>query len=244
MSPQTLSEKIWEQHLVRREAGQPDLLYVDLHLVHEVTSPQAFESLRMTGRTVRRPDLTMSTVDHNIPTIDRDLPNPDPLSQQQIETLRENCKRVRHPAVRHVRRPPGHRARHRAGAGADPAGHDHRLRRQPHLDARRVRRARVRHRHVRGRARARDADAAAGAAEDDVDRGHRPARPGRHGEGRHPRHHPQDRRRRRRRPRHRVPRRRHPQPLDGGADDDLQHVDRGRARAPASSRRTRRRSPT
>ena len=91
MSPQTLSEKIWEQHLVRREAGQPDLLYVDLHLVHEVTSPQAFESLRMSGRKVRRPDLTMSTVDHNIPTINRNLPNPDPLSQQQIETLRDNC---------------------------------------------------------------------------------------------------------------------------------------------------------
>jgi 3-isopropylmalate/(R)-2-methylmalate dehydratase large subunit len=91
-TPMTLSEKIWEQHLVRREEGQPDLLYVDLHLVHEVTSPQAFESLRMTGRTVRRPDLTMSTVDHNIPTIGRDLPNPDPLSQQQIETLRDNCK--------------------------------------------------------------------------------------------------------------------------------------------------------
>jgi len=90
--PKTLSEKIWEQHLVRREEGQPDLLYVDLHLVHEVTSPQAFESLRMSGRKVRRPDLTMSTVDHNIPTIGRDLPNPDPLSQQQIETLRANCK--------------------------------------------------------------------------------------------------------------------------------------------------------
>jgi 3-isopropylmalate/(R)-2-methylmalate dehydratase large subunit len=91
MSPQTLSEKIWEQHLVRREAGQPDLLYIDMHLVHEVTSPQAFESLRMAGRTVRRPDLTFSTVDHNIPTIGRDLPNPDPTSQQQIDTLRNNC---------------------------------------------------------------------------------------------------------------------------------------------------------
>jgi 3-isopropylmalate/(R)-2-methylmalate dehydratase large subunit len=92
MSPQTLSEKIWEQHLVRREEGQPDLLYIDMHLVHEVTSPQAFESLRMAGRTVRRPDLTFSTVDHNIPTIGRDLPNPDPTSQQQIDTLRNNCK--------------------------------------------------------------------------------------------------------------------------------------------------------
>ena len=69
--PKTLTEKIWEQHLVRQEAGQPDLLYIDLHLVHEVTSPQAFESLRMTGRKVRRPDLTVSTVDHNVPKIGR-----------------------------------------------------------------------------------------------------------------------------------------------------------------------------
>ncbi len=92
MSPQTLSEKIWEQHLVRSEAGQPDLLYIDMHLVHEVTSAQAFESLRLSGRTVRRPELTMSTVDHNIPTIGRNLPNPDPLSAQQIDTLRDNCK--------------------------------------------------------------------------------------------------------------------------------------------------------
>ena len=77
-NPKTLSEKIWEQHLVRREEGKPDLLYIDLHLVHEVTSPQAFESLRMTGRTVRRPDLTLATVDHNVPTIDRDQAEPGP----------------------------------------------------------------------------------------------------------------------------------------------------------------------
>jgi len=90
-TPKTITEKIWEQHLVRQAAGQPDLLYIDLHLVHEVTSPQAFESLRINGRTVRRPDLTVSTVDHNVPTTDRTLPNPDPLSAQQIEVLRKNC---------------------------------------------------------------------------------------------------------------------------------------------------------
>src|SRR3546814_12444995 len=67
-------------------------LYIDLHLVHEVTSPQAFESLRLTGRPVRRPDLTLATVDHNVPTTNRNEPNPDPLSAQQIETLRENAK--------------------------------------------------------------------------------------------------------------------------------------------------------
>src|SRR5512134_1398685 len=88
----TLSEKIWDAHLVRREEGKPDLLYVDLHLVHEVTSPQAFESLRMTGRKVRRPELTLATVDHNVPTLDRDRPWPDPLSVQQVETLRKNCE--------------------------------------------------------------------------------------------------------------------------------------------------------
>ncbi len=88
--PRTLSEKIWESHVVRREAGQPDLLYIDLHLVHEVTSAQAFESLRMAGRKVRRPELTVATVDHNIPTADRDKPWPDPLSIQQVAVLDKN----------------------------------------------------------------------------------------------------------------------------------------------------------
>src|SRR5262245_536595 len=90
--PRTIIEKIWDEHLVRRTEGEPDLLYIDLHLVHEVTSAQAFESLRMNNRKVRRPDLTLATVDHNVPTLDRSLPNPDPLSEQQIDTLRENCK--------------------------------------------------------------------------------------------------------------------------------------------------------
>jgi 3-isopropylmalate/(R)-2-methylmalate dehydratase large subunit len=96
-APQTIIEKIWEQHVVRREEGKPDLLYVDLHLVHEVTSPQAFEGLRLAGRTVRRPDLTFATVDHNVPTIHRDQPNPDPLSEQQIRVLRENCEHYKIP---------------------------------------------------------------------------------------------------------------------------------------------------
>jgi 3-isopropylmalate/(R)-2-methylmalate dehydratase large subunit len=86
---QTLLDRIWERHVVRREEGAPDLLYVDLHLVHEVTSPQAFEGLRLAGRAVRRPDLTVATMDHNVPTGD-DTPV-DPLSLQQLETLRANC---------------------------------------------------------------------------------------------------------------------------------------------------------
>jgi len=90
--PRTLAEKIWESHLVYRQAGQPDLLYIDLHLVHEVTSPQAFEALRLAGRRVRRPDLTLATPDHNVPTRDRDRPWPDPLSARQVETLTENCR--------------------------------------------------------------------------------------------------------------------------------------------------------
>jgi 3-isopropylmalate/(R)-2-methylmalate dehydratase large subunit len=90
--PRTTSQKIWDNHVVRSEAGKPDLLYIDLHLVHEVTSPQAFESLRLAGRQVRRPELTLATVDHNVPTIDRDKPWTDPLSVQQVETLRANCE--------------------------------------------------------------------------------------------------------------------------------------------------------
>src|SRR5215213_6767192 len=88
--PKTLSEKIWESHVVHRESGKPDLLYIDLHLVHEVTSAQAFESLRMQGRPVRRPDLTVATPDHNVPTRDRDKLWPDPLSIQQVDVLSSN----------------------------------------------------------------------------------------------------------------------------------------------------------
>ena len=88
----TLYDKIWESHLVHEEADKPSLLYVDLHLIHEVTSPQAFEGLRLTGRNVRRPDLTFATIDHAIPTRNRNLPFKDPIAAQQVETLRQNCK--------------------------------------------------------------------------------------------------------------------------------------------------------
>jgi 3-isopropylmalate/(R)-2-methylmalate dehydratase large subunit len=87
----TLAEKVWDDHVVRRAEGEPDLLYIDLHLVHEVTSPQAFEGLRASGRVVRRPDLTVSTEDHNVPTIDVDKPIADPVSAAQVEALRRNC---------------------------------------------------------------------------------------------------------------------------------------------------------
>ncbi|MFN8213095.1 MAG: 3-isopropylmalate dehydratase large subunit [Candidatus Nanopelagicales bacterium] len=87
----TLAEKVWDAHVVRRAEGEPDLLYIDLHLIHEVTSPQAFDGLRATGRTVRRPDLTLATEDHNVPTLDIDKPIADPISRAQVDALRANC---------------------------------------------------------------------------------------------------------------------------------------------------------
>jgi 3-isopropylmalate/(R)-2-methylmalate dehydratase large subunit len=87
----TLSEKVWNQHLVRSAEGEPDLLYIDLHLIHEVTSPQAFDGLRLAGRPVRRPDLTIATEDHNVPTHSLEQPVADPISRTQLETLRRNA---------------------------------------------------------------------------------------------------------------------------------------------------------
>ncbi|MGV0782778.1 3-isopropylmalate dehydratase large subunit [Mycolicibacterium peregrinum] len=97
VKPRTLAEKVWEDHVVARGEGEgasrePDLIYIDLHLVHEVTSPQAFDGLRMAGRPVRRPDLTIATEDHNVPTVDIDKPIADPVSRTQVETLRRNCE--------------------------------------------------------------------------------------------------------------------------------------------------------
>lgn len=92
MSGKTLSDKVWEHHIVRSGDGLPDLLYIDLHLIHEVTSPQAFDGLRISGRGVRRADLTVATEDHNVPTEDIHLPISDPISKKQIEVLRSNCE--------------------------------------------------------------------------------------------------------------------------------------------------------
>lgn len=88
--PKTIVEKIWDQHVVHQEKGKPDLLYIDLHLIHEVTSPQAFEGLRMNGRSVRRPERTYATMDHNVPTRDRHIIK-DAVSKKQMETLKQNC---------------------------------------------------------------------------------------------------------------------------------------------------------
>jgi 3-isopropylmalate/(R)-2-methylmalate dehydratase large subunit len=86
-----MAEKVWADHVVASTEGEPDLIYIDLHLVHEVTSPQAFDGLRLAGRPVHRPDLTIATEDHNVPTIDIDKPIADPVSRTQVETLRRNC---------------------------------------------------------------------------------------------------------------------------------------------------------
>ncbi|MEZ0049239.1 3-isopropylmalate/(R)-2-methylmalate dehydratase large subunit [Mycobacterium sp. MAA66] len=96
-NPRTMAEKVWADHVVVQGAGEgsarePDLIYIDLHLVHEVTSPQAFDGLRLAGRPLRRPDLTIATEDHNVPTIDIDKPIADPVSRTQVETLRRNCE--------------------------------------------------------------------------------------------------------------------------------------------------------
>ncbi len=87
----TLAEKIWAEHVVSSAANEPDLLYIDLHLIHEVTSPQAFDGLRLAGRKVRRTDLTIATEDHNVPTLNIDKPIADPVSKLQVDTLRKNC---------------------------------------------------------------------------------------------------------------------------------------------------------
>ena len=90
MAPRTLSQKLWDDHVVHRADGEPDVLYIDLHLVHEVTSPQAFDGLRLSDRTVRRPELTVATEDHNVPTSDIDQPIADPISRKQVDVLRAN----------------------------------------------------------------------------------------------------------------------------------------------------------
>ena len=130
-------EKIWEAHEV-----SDGLIYIDLHLVHEVTSPQAFDGLRLAGRKVRRPDRTLATADHNIPTDGSTTLAQinDALSRKQIEVLENNCAEFGVPVYSIGSEPPGHRARDRPGAGHHPARHDDRLRRQPHGNARCLRR--------------------------------------------------------------------------------------------------------
>ena len=148
MEKRNLFEKIWDAHLVCHPDQRLPLLYIDLHLVHEVTSPQAFEGLRVAGRRVRQPHRTVATVDHNIPTEPRGTPIFDPIAKRQIEALQKNCKDFGVPlfdmdsaeqGIVHVIGPE---------LGIDAAGNDDRLRRQPHQHAWGVWRAGIWHWHL------------------------------------------------------------------------------------------------
>ena len=120
-------EKIWDAHVVYEPEGQDPILYIDRHYVHEVTSPQAFEGLRLAGRTVRRPELTFATMDHNIPTTNRALPIADPLFAAAGGDAGDELQGIRRHTLRHEGPQEWNRACDGAGAGVDPAGHDHRM---------------------------------------------------------------------------------------------------------------------
>ena len=228
-----------------RRDGEPDLLYIDLHLVHEVTSPQAFDGLRLAGRTVRRPDLTVATEDHNVPTADIDQPIADPISRKQVEVLRANCAEfgiTEYPmgdpgqGIVHVIGPeqgltqPGmtivcgdsHTSTHGAfgalafGIGTSEVEHVLATQTLPQTPARHHGRHR-RRRAARRASRPRTSILAI------------------IGTHRHRRRHRLD---------HRVPRLGHPGAVDGGPHDRLQHVDRGRRQGRAHRPRRRRPSPT
>ena len=124
MPPKTMFEKIWDAHVVHEEPGEPSIIYIDLHLVHEVTSPQAFDGLRMAGRQVRRTDLTVATADHNTPTWDLSLPVTDEISKAQLDALDRNCEEFGGHAVRSFQPYAGHRAHYRPGPGLHAAGQD------------------------------------------------------------------------------------------------------------------------
>jgi hypothetical protein len=155
-NPRTIFEKIWDAHVVCVPEGQPALLYIDLHLVHEVTSPQAFDGSARGQPQGAPPDLTWATIDHNRPD-DAAQSSGDRRSDlaQADRGIAHQLRRVRRAALRRGFAGPGHCACDRPGAWIDLAGHDHRLRRQPHQHSRSLRRAGVRHRHVGGGASAR-----------------------------------------------------------------------------------------
>ena len=225
--PKTLFEKVWDSHVVRAPEGEPTLLYIDLHLVHEVTSPQAFEGLRLANRKVRRPDLTFATIDHNVPTTsDERFQIKDQIAAQQIATLRKNCEAVGIPlfdigsgrqGIVHVIGPE---------LGLDPAGQDDRLWRQPHQHARRIWSAGIWHRDVRSGARAGDAVRLANEAAQHADFGLRETARGHDLQGLDSRDHPPAGHRRRHGPCDRVCGRGGSQPHYGRAHDDVQHEHR------------------
>ncbi|WP_431214583.1 aconitase family protein [Puia sp. P3] len=124
----TLFEKIWDRHIVRTIDGGPSVLYIDKHLIHEVTSPQAFKGIENRGLEVFRPRQIVATADHNVPTIHRELPIKEELSRIQVQKLVENCKRHHVRTIRPWSSLPGHCSCYRARARPHTARHDHRLR--------------------------------------------------------------------------------------------------------------------
>ena len=236
--PRTLYDKIWDEHLIEEDPDGPALIYIDRHIVHEVTSPQAFEGLRLTGRKVHAPDKTLLVVDHNVPTTDRNLPNPDPESAAQIAYLAENAKFFdleyydefdKRQGIVHIIGPeqgftlPGVTLvcgdSHTATNGA-------------------LRRARLWHRHLGSRARLGDADADPVEIEEHARGCRRQAAARRHRQGHHPRHHRRDRHRRRHRLCAGICRRSDPRAVDGRPHDGVQHVGRGRRQSRLHRART------
>ncbi len=236
--PTTLYDKIWNDHLVHEADDGTCLLYIDRHLVHEVTSPQAFEGLRS-----HRPQGSRAGEDTGRGRSQH--PDHRPLQAQSGSGKHRadagdggECPRIRHRILQRVRPAPGHRARHRPRAGLYAARHHHRLRRQPHLHPRRVRRAGARHRHLRSRACAGDANPDPEKGQEHARRRRRRIARRRHRQGHHPRHHRRDRHRRRHRLCAGICRRRDPRAVDGRPHDGLQHVDRRRRpRRPDRARR-------
>ena len=213
----TLYDKIWDEHVVHTEEDGTAILYIDRHLVHEVTSPQAFEGLREAGRKVWRISSIVATADHNTPTTgwERGYDGIDRPDQQGAgHHAGQEHRRVRLGRLLPVPvQAPGHRPRDRPRAGRHAAGHDRGLRRLAHLHPRRVRRAGARHRHQRGRARDGDADAAGQEGQEHADQGRGQARPRRHGQGHRAGDHRPDRHGRRHRLHDRVRRLGHPRAL-------------------------------
>ena len=184
MSKNTLYDKVWDSHTVARLDSGQDQIFIGLHLIHEVTTPQAFGMLKEIGAGVAFPGRTIGTVDHIIPTLSQIRPYEDELAEKMMAALEQNVNEFGVSLSAPEFRQAGHRPRHRAGAGAQPARHDHRLRRQPHEHARRDGFPGIRHRHDRSGPRPGDADPGAEPPEGEADRGHGRSRPRRYAQGR------------------------------------------------------------
>ncbi len=239
-TPRTLFEKVWQSHLVAEPQGEPSSSTSTSTSSTRSPRPQAFDGLRLAGRKLRRPDRTIATVDHNVPTtsVQDRLVITDQISNAQVNALRKNCAEFgidffdvqdADQGIVHMIGPE---------LGATKPGMHHRLRRLPHRHPRSLRRSRLRHRHQRSRARPGHADPAAVQAQNLPHHRRRRTPLRRHRQGHHPRHHRPHRHRRRHRLRHRIRRLRHPRPLHGRPHDRLQHEHRSRSpRRPDRPRR-------